>query len=158
MATLLAALHPADRRWLLARVDAPARERLTVDVKALLRLPPHARRLPPEIRPREPVAADVAMPLAEGSPSPEAALIAQIDAVPGDRMTVLWSGAPDWLLSAFLRLHPWRQAAALQRLLPPRKIESVPQAIAPAARQALLEAVWKALQASGAGPTVLPTR
>ncbi|MGH8632365.1 MAG: hypothetical protein ACREU7_16575 [Burkholderiales bacterium] len=145
--TLLTTLHPADRRWLLAQLETPTRKTIGAEVKALLRLPAHARRLSPEVRPRVPVAA----PVPDVVSCPEAVLIAQIDAVSGERMAVLWGGAPEWALRAFLQLHAWRHGATLQRLLPAKKLEPCSQPVTPAARHALLQAVWEALQAPGVG-------
>lgn len=147
IATMLALLHPADRRWLLARLGKPAQEKVTGELKALLRLPRSRRMMPTARGPELPVAvAPAAAPDAALLPGSEAALIARIDSMADERLVALWKGAPDWLLRNFLDIHPWRSSSKLQGFLPVAKLALVHEPIAPSARQALLQAVWDALQ------------
>ncbi len=146
VALLLSQLHAGDRRWLLSQLDREQQRQIGPELEAVLRLPRATRRREAARLAQGSLPGGHPVPMAATDVDELAPLIDRIDGIADSRMVALWRGSPDWLLQAFLAIHPWRAAQALQQQLP--TMRSAPRATLPSlVRRKLLESVMAAAEA-----------
>jgi hypothetical protein len=133
---------PADRAWILGRLDPDARERLQTLLRDLQRTgiePAQVEAIQGEIAGKPPARDEPAPP--RGMPAQVAAQLEHADA---ERVARILKGEPEWVWSAILAAHPWTWGAAVRERLGAGALGSEPR-LAPELQPSLVTALLRSL-------------